>query len=60
MEAGAGDIADMMLHCEFFVNENYTNNLCCLDNVSADRKYEVSAGQLLNTLPYFKLYELLL
>jgi len=59
METGACDLAEMMLLSEFVVNEDsmVMSDMCRFDDVTADHKYGVSAGQLLKTLPRSKRHE---
>ena len=45
-------VASLLLHCEFVVdvNSNVSNDVYWLDDVTADRECDVSAGELLRTL----------
>ena len=60
IETDASDLGDVLLHCEFVVdvNSNISNDVHWLDDVTADRECDVSAGQLLKTLPRSNPHEL--
>ena len=60
METGASDLGDVLLHCEFVVDDNskVSDDVYWLDDVTADRECDVSAGQLLKTLPRINPHEL--
>jgi hypothetical protein len=52
IETGASDLADMLLRCKFIINvySEVSNNMHWLDDVMADCKRSVNAGQLQETL----------
>ena len=60
IETGASDLGYVLLHCEFVVNVNskVSNDVYWLDDVTADHECDVSAGQLLKTLPRTNPHEL--
>ena len=60
IETSADDLGDVLLHCELVVNENSkaSNDVYWLDDVTADRECDASAGQLLKTLPRTNPHEL--